>query len=402
MAHLPRLTLLPLLLHAAWAWGFAEPDTARYRLELSTELKVFPHSTADPRQDDHALSVAALGRADYSWNGGQTQLAVAPFVRHDAHDPERSHVDLREFELRHRSGDLDWRAGIGKVFWGTTEFVHLVDVINQTDQVEAFDGEDKLGQPLLGLSWTSPVGVWSGFVLPYFRERTLPGVHGRLRAELPYTLGPARYTSPAARHHLDAAVRWSYSADGLDLGLAHFAGTAREPRFVLDTGGTEPTLVPLYEQMHQTSLDLNWAQGNWLWKLEALHNRRASGRYRAAIGGFEYTLPTVDSDAPEVGLLAELAWDSRRRRPDAPVFENDLFLGVRYALNDLDSTELLAGVGRDLRHGSHLLSLDASRRIHPQGRLSFKLRWLDSTRDADPLFPLRREDHWSLEYTHHF
>ena len=41
----------------------------------------------------------------------------------------------------------DWSLsiGLGKVFWGVTEFNHLVDVINQTDLVEGIDGEAKLG-----------------------------------------------------------------------------------------------------------------------------------------------------------------------------------------------------------------------------------------------------------------
>ncbi|MDD7885073.1 hypothetical protein [Flavivirga sp. 57AJ16] len=34
-----------------------------------------------------------------------------------------------------------------------TESNHLVDIINQTDAVETFDGEEKLGQPMVQLSW---------------------------------------------------------------------------------------------------------------------------------------------------------------------------------------------------------------------------------------------------------
>ncbi|MET0547184.1 MAG: hypothetical protein ABWZ40_12815, partial [Caulobacterales bacterium] len=151
--------------------ALAAPDSVQVRLDVTGEFRGFPQSPRDRRQEDAAVSLAALGRMDVEWQGGDLTLAVSPFARIDSTDDDRSHVDMREFEWRYRAGDLDFRAGIGKVFWGTTEFVHLVDIINQTDGVESIDGEDKLGQPLAAASYTTPIGVFSGFVLPYFRER---------------------------------------------------------------------------------------------------------------------------------------------------------------------------------------------------------------------------------------
>ena len=64
----------------------------------------------------------------------------------------------------------DWSLsiGLGKVFWGVTEFNHLVDVINQTDLVEGIDGEAKLGQPKINLSLINHWGALDFFVLPGF------------------------------------------------------------------------------------------------------------------------------------------------------------------------------------------------------------------------------------------
>ena len=44
-------------------------------------------------------------------------------------------------------------------FWGVTETAHRVDILNQTDQVESFDGEDKLGQPMVNFSWSKDWGT---------------------------------------------------------------------------------------------------------------------------------------------------------------------------------------------------------------------------------------------------
>ena len=399
-----RQLAVPLLCCCATAAAFDAPESAKYKLDFGTEARVFPERAGDPRQADATLSFSLFGHADFEWNGGRTKVAIAPFIRHDSADTERSHADLREFELRHRDGNLDWRAGVGKVFWGTTEFVHLVDIINQTDAVESVDGEDKLGQPMLSLAWSSPYGVFSGFLLPYFRERNLPGVAARLRAPVRFEQGSVQYESSRGNKHLDGALRWSYSGGDIDVGVSHFIGTAREPRFALlppRPGMPEPTLQPIYDQIRQTSLDFNMVSGNWIWKLEALHQRNRIKDFNAAIGGFEYTVTSNEIDAPEVGFLLEYVGDSRRANA-ASAFQDDLFAGVRYSLNDVDGSELLAGVGQDLQHSGRFVSVDASRRIVSEGRLALKLRMVDSKTAADPLTALRQDDHLLVEYTHYF
>lgn len=383
------------------SFAFDFPDNAKYKLDVGTEVRIFPETANDPRQADATLSFSLLGRADYEWNGGRTRLAISPFVRHDSADDRRSHADIREFELRHRDGNLDWRAGIGKVFWGTTEFVHLVDIVNQTDAVESIDGEDKLGQPMLGLAYTTPYGVFQGFLLPYFRERTLPGVRGRLRGPLPYAQGNAIYESSRGNRHLDAAVRWQYSNGSIDVGVSHFAGTAREPRFQLLNNAPAPMLQPIYDQIRQTSVDFNRVSGSWIWKLEALHQQNRIKNYDAAIGGFEYTFVSDELEAPEIGMLMEYAWDSRRDKA-ATAFQDDLFVGLRVSLNDVDDSQLLAGIGHDLQFGGNFISVDASRRIGGDARLALKLRLLNSNAAADPLAALSQDDHLIVEYTHYF
>ena len=387
------LLLLAAAVHAA-------PDSSKYKLDFSTELRVFPERAVDPRQTDATLSFSALGRADYEWNSGRTKLAISPFIRHDSADTQRSHADLREFEIRHRDGQFDWRAGIGRVFWGTTESVHLVDIINQTDAVEGVDGEDKLGQPMGGVAWTSPYGVFTGFVLPYFRERNLPGMAGRLRGPAPYEQGAALFESNKGKKHVDAAVRWNYSRDKVDIGVSHFVGTAREPRFAVLLNA-EPTLLPIYDQIRQTGLDVNAVSGGWIWKLEALHQANPVKSFNAAVGGFEYTVTNNETDAPEIGLLTELAWDSRGKDSPSPN-QRDIFFAVRVSMNDVAGSEMLAGVLQDLQHSGRFVSIDASRRIGNDARLAVKLRLIDSHSPRDPLSALTQDDHLLVEFTKHF
>ena len=76
----------------------------------------------------------------YDWPNGSDSLTVVPMLRLDSSDERRQHFDLRELNWLHAAPTWDLLVGIGKVFWGVTEARSLVDVINQTDQVEDLDG----------------------------------------------------------------------------------------------------------------------------------------------------------------------------------------------------------------------------------------------------------------------
>lgn len=368
-------------------------------MELGVEGRAFLNDEAYPEQDGSGLSVSLEPEIDYAVPRGK--LRFVPFGRWDQRDEERTHADVRELSLRQRYGNLDMLLGVGRVFWGVTESVHLVDIVNQTDLVENPDGEDKLGQPILNLAWTTKAGVFSGFVLPYFRERALPGERGRLRAPIPYDRGDAIYESGAEERHVDSALRWSLSRGALDIGVSHFSGTAREPRFEPTLDGAAPVLTPVYDQIEQTGLDLNVVRGGWVYKLEAVHQHSRAEDYASAAGGFEYTFASVRGGTWDVGALSELLWDSRGEDSPSP-FQKDLFLGTRLAANDVASTELLAGVIVDLEREGLFGNLEASRRIGTAGKLTVELRLFQRTDAADPLAVFRRDDYCQVEYVHYF
>jgi hypothetical protein len=76
------------------------------------------------------------------------------------------------------------------------------------------------------------MGTWSGFILPYFRERTLPDSGGRPALPLPVARDLAVFESDEKERHVDFALRWQERFGAFDLGLSHFHGTGREPRLV--------------------------------------------------------------------------------------------------------------------------------------------------------------------------
>ncbi|MFC4250300.1 hypothetical protein [Sinimarinibacterium flocculans] len=389
------LAALPLL-------AAADDGTLKLTAELSSEARWYVQDAAWPEQsaDEVGVSFSLLPELYYAWNR-DTSVTVRPFARWDSIDDERSHLDLRELMLQHRFGNFDLRAGVGRVFWGVTESVHLVDIVNQTDLVENPDGEDKLGQPMLSLAWTTDYGSFTGYVLPYFRERTLPGPDARLRAPLPVAIDDAVYESSEEEKHVDAAVRWSLSTSLLDVGLSHFSGTARDPRFEIAPTPDGAVLVPVYDQIEQTGLDLNVVTGGWIWKLEAIHQTNCIEDFTAAAGGFEYTFSAPFGTGWDVGALAEFLWDERGSDSPSP-FQRDLFVGTRIAANDVAGTELLAGAIVDTERGGAFGNIEASRRIGNGGKLVVEMRLFMDADEDDPLYFFRRDDYLQLEYIRYF
>lgn len=370
---------------------------------IAGESRYFTQSPLNPEQyDGHNLSLSIQPEYHHSWDGGYQSFTFVPFARVDQHDSERTHFDIRELTWLKAEQTWEIRAGIRKVFWGVTESQHLVDIINQSDGVENPDGEDKLGQPMLNTALIHDWGTVDLFVLPYFRERTFPNKKCRLYNGIPIDTDEVRYKSSAEEWHVDWAVRWYHNIDQWDIGLSHFAGTSRDPNFIpAMKQGHELTLIPYYDQIQQTGLDVQMTSDEWLWKLEIISRKTSTERYTAATGGFEYTFVGIlDSDA-DLGIIGEYLFDDRKQAATTP-FENDFMVGMRLTLNDVQSTELLAGVIVDLDNEGRFYNIEASRRLGDSWKLSLESRFYTKLPPNSVIYNMRHEDYIQLELAWYF
>ena len=363
---------------------------------IGIENRYFLNSALYSGQADNYYGLSLQAEARHRWDNGRKKITFISFYRWDSEDKQRTHGDIRELDIIAAKGDWEIQAGISRVFWGVTESQHLVDIINQTDSVESSDGEEKLGQPLLRLSYFLDNGSLDLYVLPYFRERTFAGQNGRLRSGLVVDTDNPRYEADNEERHIDYALRWNHNFDEIDLGLSWFQGTSRAPSFILNRQADQTVLTPYYAQIRQIGLDLQYTGDAWLWKFEGIQRRSQKSNYTAAVGGFEYTFSGVaDSDA-DLGLLAEYHHDSRGEQASTP-FQKDLFLATRLTLNDVQSTAILAGVLFDLETQGRSLRLEASRRLGDSMTLSIEAQWFTHIDSTDSLYAFRADDFIELE-----
>jgi hypothetical protein len=369
---------------------------------VSVEARLFANAPLYPDQERNNGSIALAPEYYHEWENGSS-FTFVPFLRLDSADSERTHFDIRELNFLLLGDPWELRIGIAKVFWGVTEFVHLIDIINQTDLVEDLRGEDKLGQPMVHLSAPTDWGVLDFFVLPFFRQRTFPGPDGRLRTPVAVDTGNPVYENSAEENHVDFALRYSQVFGFGDIGFYYFKGTGRDPLFIpsLNTGG-QPVLLPFYRLIDQAGIDLQLVAGSWLWKLEALYQDNESENFYAATGGFEYTFIGVGDSTMDLGLIAEFAYDDRDDEA-ATSFENDLLLGLRLGVNDTAGTELLTGLSYDLDSRGNVLRIETSRRITDSLKL-FLEGWafFNVEPDDTSLYSIRDDDFIRLQLFYYF
>jgi len=377
-----------------------------YSGKIGSEQRYFIHDSQYQGQlDQNQLSFFINPELYWQWNEGDDSLTFQPFYRYDTQDDDRSHFDIRELSYQHVGDDWQLKAGISIEYWGVTEFQHLVDVLNQTDSVDSFDGEQKLGQQMLNLSLVRDWGIVDLYLLPGFRERTFPGEAGRLRGPLLTDNNNVTYESGAGENHLDFAARWSHSMGDFDLGAYWFHGTNRDPLLTATQAGEKQILRQYYSQMDQIGLDFQATKGDFLWKFETIFRGTSDEDFLATQAGFEYTHVGVFNSAADLGFLMEHSWDSRGEgdaNSAGAAMQNDLFLGSRLALNDVQSTDVLIGIGSDLEHSAITFIVEASRRVGESFKVSLDVRVLQSSEKTEPLYYLRNDDHLGITLEWYF
>jgi hypothetical protein len=351
-----------------------------YRGPIALDARAWFAPPAEPAQDG-GLGVSFMAEPELSVAGARITAVVRPFARVDSQDPARTHYDLRRGEIVWARGGLELGAGAGLFHWGVMDGARLADVVNQLDLVEDADMDQKLGQPYAGGTWSGESFSLQLLGLPYHRARTFPGLAGRLRPSTGIDASDPSYETELGAWTPGAAARAAYTGEPLELGLSGMTGIGREPRLVAQL--TDERLGVAYDRLDQAAVDASITVDGLVLKLEGASRWHTGERLwsYAVAGGAEYTRLGLFGDV-DVTLLAEYVHD--RRPPGAPatLHQDDVFAGLRVALNDAGGTELVAGGFIDALSGFTAARAVASRRLDDHFKLYAEARLFTGPADA--------------------
>jgi len=363
----------------------------------------FFHHRLDPQQHNNYISGSIEPEIYREWDDGKQSFTFSPFFRYSQHDSKRTHFDIRELTWLLSEEDWELRVGFREVFWGVAEGLHLVNIINQTDLVENTDTEDKLGQPMVNLALIRDWGTIDLFILPGFRERTFPGQEGRLRTFPEFSVGEAEFEHYGIEKHMAYAARWSQVLGDWDVGFSHFHGTSREPSFKTKASPSGLIqLIPYYELINQTAVDLQLTHEDWIFKHEGIVREGQGNTFYAMTTGVEYTLFDLFRSGLDLGLVVEYMYDTRGANNFLAPFQDDILTAFRFGFNDVQSTEILAGVMFDRTNNSRFYNIEASRRLGDSFKIDLELRFFSGAPANDPSFSFREDDHIRVEVGYYF
>ncbi len=368
---------------------------------VGVEARAFTQDGRHAGQDeDLNTSLIINPEFRYKTDDRVHQFTFIPFYRSDDTDHERSHFDVREAHWLWAGDEWEVLTGINRVFWGVTESRHLVNIINQSDAVEDLDGEDYLGQAMVNVATQQDWGRIDAYIMPSFRERSYAGTDGRFRSHVPVDIDNARYDSDEKENHVDFAARYSHYFGDWDVGLSAFHGTDREA--VLTLNNDETRFIPTYNIISQSGLDLQYTTDAWLWKFEAIGRKGQGDDFIAAVGGFEYTFYQIADQSWDLGVLLEYQYDGRDGTAPATQQDNDAFVGVRLALNDIEDTEVLAGFSIDHETQEQFYNLEAQRRLNDNYDIELRARFFAGSRPNDGGYALDKDDYIQLRIARYF
>ena len=338
----------------------------------------------------------------YETSSGNTAFSFVPYARATKHDNSSSSFDIREAYVQYSGEDWSVKAGLDREFWGVTESINLVDVINQIDLAGNLGGTQKLGQPMVKVTFDRDYGEFSAYLLPYFRTRTFPDPDSAFGSIPEVRENDETFESSREKRHVDFALRWSHSIGDVDMALSYFDGTNRTPTMLVGVAQDGSLFqTPHYTLIKQGGLELQYTRGSWLWKLEAIGAVNDNDHYFASVAGFEYVLPSVFDSRADLSLFAEYLWDSRGDDALTP-FENDVMVSARLSLNDTQSTEFSAGVIKDVPTAGILYNLQASTRLGEKWRIALQARVYNDIPEREQFFGINQINFVNLRLTRFF
>jgi hypothetical protein len=350
--------LLAAIASMASTTAVAEIGT-ELRGEVTAEASWYPSGAAHTGQQDSFLHFET--RPELMVYGDDAEALIQPRISSGTSGD--ASIDFREAHVTARLGDADILVGNTILFWGKVESYNPVDVVNSSDFSRGLMRSEKRGAPMLRLSW--PVGPGQLDLLAIdFAENIYPGLSSRERLGLRIAKGET-FSGGAERDDVASAVRWSGYFGDVDLGISWFRGTGNEPRLLRQVDGS---MKPDYSRITQAGIDIQYLRGDSALKAELV---RRSGQYdrlgamksyRASVIGVEHNLYDIMDSGRDILLIGEYAHDSRNGMSHSG-FQNDLTIGARWLWNDVEDTEMLGLLTRDLDNGAQTLSVSIDRRI---------------------------------------
>jgi len=309
---------------------------------LAAEYGYLPSNAANRQQIERQLiaklQLEGSARLSESW-----QAAARIFGRYDMSGSQQDTARFDELWLQYSTPQWDVRVGNQLVTWGSVESSSPLDTVNPRDHAEDIIEPTKIGVPALRLRRKFGGDDLSLYWLPYYQPAIQPGRDSRygFSGGLPLDTPNARWDAA------QWAARYFHTGDGFDVGVSWVHALERAGSFELAPGAD--ALLGRAIAADRYGVDMTYIIGEGVLKGELVYRTTEQSGNRSAwlyVLGSEYSWSGVWG-LSDLTLFAEYLGSSNNVVA-RELLQNDLFLALRWTLNDLRKQRLQAGVFVDM------------------------------------------------------
>ncbi len=382
--------------------NLSTPALAKGSTKITADIGLEDRSFVFAR-DTHAINDQPAVDASFGFiydNQKNFLINLRPRVHYDALDLSLLRYVPNEAYLKLYNEHWDFSVGMQTVSWGVARSYNPTDVMNRKDLAYNFYDPPKLGDPMVRLKFNAAnVGAFSelsleALAIPYLLETPLPSDDSRFA--IAGSAGGISYTKadfqivPSYARSVSAAIKAGASIKSTDVSVILYHGPERTPSYYLFLDNTlNLRAQPFYYNIDMVGLNVasvfgpvtlhgeasfksTWFNDEQRHEIPLVDTSDAvPNSYAQFVTGVDYTFDGVFKKGTLI-LSAEYLGEDKH----SSIFEefrplkNDVFVGLQFLLNDVRSTEVKAGVIKDLGNREMIVKLEGSTKIYKELKLT--------------------------------
>lgn len=424
----------------------AEEKMPRISGQIDIGGRYFNHDGLYAGQTGQGSYAYIGGRLETSFDLGSGQVAVEVAGTYDERNG-RTYGTIQKLYYAHSVGNWDFLYGFNTENWGVAESLNIVNVINPSDQSDPITGKGLIGTPMINANFHSSMGTFSGYILAPFLEGNHLKSSSRFRGPVLPDFDNPVFEEGDGRH-VDFALRHVNNVDlgmgTFDYSISYFNGTNRNPGCtnIMTGGGASscndailsgvgpgapapgasnsafwnwmnanatdatvagvsamdfPGLKAYFQKMEQVSATGVYAYDDLQLRFEGFYRWTSAGNFFASIIGGDYTFNNIAGSENSLTVAVEYLFDDRQAGLGTAIFDNDVFLGLDYRLNNAYDTRANFGVFHDLESHANLFKLGFYSRVNDNLGVTLNATKVVTTGWNDPLAFIKYDDFVELQ-----
>ncbi|MEP5731699.1 MAG: hypothetical protein ABJL67_20245 [Sulfitobacter sp.] len=349
--------------------------------------------------------------------------AVFQFYGLNDDDNDRSILNIQKAYYTNSFDSWDVVLGYNIENWGVSNARTIVNVLNARDQANQVGNNELIGTPLANANFFTDIGTFSLYLTDGDVQDNFGGLASRRRGFLATDDRLTRFENDDST---DIALRFSNSYSlgegSLDIGASYYNGTNRDallvPGCLPEAGGPTTAacdqfnqavlasysagaslvdsalaagtasltaLTPFYQEIEQYGLTAVYAAGDTQLLFEGFVRKASGEEFTGAIIGGDHTFNDFLGGSGTMTVALEYHYDDRSLRQPLTVFDDDLFFGFNYDVNDPHDSRVEFGMFYDLENASQFYTVAASRRVGDRTRVALSAHHTKSDDTTDQL-----------------